>query len=93
MPDSNRGATDEPFKGLEPIAWAPSLEHARSRLREDYVLEWLWSPTRKYAGTAMPENFVAPVHQYDPQYPGSTNEEQIEAVLYWLYNLDRSQSK
>lgn len=80
---------DAPYQGLDPIAWAPPLENVRSRLREDWVREWLWSPGRKYPGTAMPDNFAAGKPQYQEQYGGSSNEEQIKAVMYWLYNMDR----
>ena len=78
-----------PYVGLDPIAWAPSLENVRDRLREDWVRDWLWSPTLKYPGTAMPDNFSAPVPQYQDTYPGSTNADQVEAVLAWLFNMDR----
>lgn len=84
---------DGPYVGLEPIAWAPSLEHTRGRLREDWVKDWLWSPKRIYPGTAMPDNFAAPLPQYQEQYPNSSNAAQIEAVLNWLYNMDRPSSQ
>lgn len=73
-----------------PIAWAPSLTHTEERLREPYVFEWLWSPPSVYPGTAMPENFAADQPQYQAQFPNSTNLEQIQAILDWLYNLDRA---
>jgi len=84
---------DGPYVGLDPITWAPSLQHVRSRLREDWVRDWLWSPKRKYPGTAMPDNFAAHVPQYRDQYSGSSNAEQIEAILNWLYNMDRPKSQ
>lgn len=84
---------DAPYEGLDPITWAPSLESTRTRLREEWVREWLWNPMFEYPGTAMPANFSAPEPQYQEQYPGSTNAEQIEAVLSWLYNMDRPSSQ
>ena len=80
------------FQGL-PIAWAPALETTSRRLREDWVWEWLWSPPTVYLESAMPENFAAPVPQYQDLYPDSTNEEQIQAVMDWLFNLDRPYSR
>lgn len=73
-----------------PITWAPDLERARERLREEWVREWQWSPKFIYPGTAMPDNFSADVPQYQAQYPGSTNGQQISAILDWLFNLDRA---
>ena len=84
---------DGQHAGLLPEAFAPSLTHASARLREEWVREWLWNPGLKYPGTKMPANFSLPLHAYDDFYPGSTNESQIEAVLAWLYNLDRPKSK
>ncbi len=76
-----------------PIAWAPPLELTRSRLREDWVREWMWSPKFIYPGTAMPDNFTAPEAQYQDQFPDSTADQQIEAILDWIYNMDRPESK
>jgi len=76
-----------------PIAWAPPLELASSRLREDWVREWMWSPKFIYPGTAMPDNFTAPEAQYQDQFPDSSADQQIEAVLDWLFNMDRPESK
>lgn len=82
-----------PYVGLDPVAWAPSLQHVRSRLREEWVRDWLWGPKRTYPGTAMPDNFAAHVPQYREHYPGSSNADQVEAVLNWLYNMDRPKSQ
>jgi mono/diheme cytochrome c family protein len=66
----------------EPIAWAPDLFHARDRLRQDWVEEWLINPIRVYPGTAMPDNFPF------PEQPGEERE-QVRAVVDFLFNLDR----
>ena len=73
-----------------PIAWAPDLSYARERLREDYVNDWLVNPGLIYPGTAMPANFAADPPQYQETYPDSTNAQQVEAVLDFLYNYDRA---
>jgi cytochrome c2 len=70
-----------------PIAWAPDLDHARERLRPDWVREWLTDPARVYPGTAMPANFAGSQWQELLAVPGA---QQIEAVLLWLFNLDRA---
>ena len=72
-----------------PIAWAPDLALSRDRLREDWTHDWFWKPPLTYPGTAMPENFANSPPQYQEVYPGSSNEDQIQAVLDWLYNFDK----
>jgi len=82
-----------PLNGeARPIAYAPDLERARERLREDWLREWIADPSRIYPGTAMPANFPPGSQQYQELYPGSYRE-QIDAILDWLYNLDRMKPK
>jgi len=71
-----------------PISWAPSLDGVATRLRPAWVQEWLWNPPATYVGTAMAVNFGSDEPQYQAQYPSSTNAEQIDAVMDWLYNKD-----
>lgn len=73
----------------DPIAWAPDLTLTKDRLREDWVKVWLEDPSRVYPGTAMPANFTSDPPQYQEQFPDSTNAQQIQVVLEWLYNIDR----
>jgi len=75
-----------------PIAWAPSLQNVRSRIREDWAYEWLWNPGVVYPGTAMPANFSALVPQWGEQYEAD-GEQQVQAVLDYLYNMDRPRTK
>ena len=72
-----------------PIAWAPDLDHTRERLRPDWVREWLTDPAKIYPGTSMPANFSGDPPQWQEFLP-EPNAQQIEAVLTWLYNLDRA---
>ena len=74
-----------------PSAWAPDLGLARERLRPDWTRDWLWNPPLKYPGTAMAVNFGSEDPLYQEQFPESSNAQQIEAVLDWLYTLDRSE--
>jgi mono/diheme cytochrome c family protein len=72
-----------------PVAWAPDLAVTRERLRPDWTKDWLWNPALIYPGTAMPGNFLAAEPAYQEQFPDSNNQQQIEAVLDWLYRLDK----
>jgi len=73
-----------------PISWGPDLAIARERLREPWVEDWLWNPGLVYPGTSMPANFQGDPPQYQNVYPDSSNERQIQAVLDWLFNMDRA---
>jgi hypothetical protein len=72
-----------------PISWGPELDNARERLRPDWVREWLTDPAKIYPGTSMPANFPADQTQWQEFFPAPSSQ-QIEAVLTWLYNLDRA---
>ncbi len=72
-----------------PLAWAPDLDHTRERLRPDWVRVWLTDPARIYPGTSMPANFPADQEQWQELLP-APSARQIEAVLSWLFNLDRA---
>jgi len=74
-----------------PEAWAPNLGLARERLRPDWTRDWLWNPTLIYPGTAMAANFASAQPDYQDQYPDSTNAQQIEAVLDWLFTMDKAE--
>jgi mono/diheme cytochrome c family protein len=75
-----------------PVAWAPDLDHTRERLRQEWVREWMIDPGKIYPGTAMPANFQLDKLQWQ-EYIAAPSEEQIEAVLLWLYNLDRAEPR
>lgn len=70
-----------------PIAWAPDLFISRERLRVGWTREWLNDPGKKYPGTSMPANFPPNEAVYQEFLPG-TSQDQIEAILAWLFNLD-----
>ncbi len=73
----------------DPIAWAPDLAIVPTRLREDWTERWLLDPARIYPGTSMPQNFEDNAADYHDVYPDSTNADQIEAVLDYMFNFDR----
>ena len=83
-------AGEDPDQVGTPIAWAPDLAIARERLREDWTHDWLWGPNLIYPGTSMPSNFLGDPPEYQSIYPDSSNQQQIQAVLDWLYNFDRT---
>jgi cytochrome c2 len=80
---------EPPDQKESPIAWAPDLARAHERLRESWTEEWLWNPGLVYPGTSMPGNFQGDPPQYQQAYPNSSNADQVEVVLDWLFNLDR----
>jgi len=80
---------DAPPTQSTPVAWAPDLDHARERLRPEWLREWLTDPSRVYPGTSMPANFPADQSQWQELLP-APSAAQIEAVLTWLLNLDRA---
>ncbi|MAF67580.1 MAG: hypothetical protein CMJ84_18230 [Planctomycetes bacterium] len=82
-------ADQPPGQEGTPLAWGPDLSLTRERLREEWTEDWLWNPGMIYPFTAMPGNFTGDPPQYQTVYPDSTNREQIQAVLDWLYNFDR----
>ena len=82
-------ADQPPGQEGTPLAWGPDLALTRERLREQWTEDWLWSPGMIYPFTAMPGNFTGDPPQYQTVYPDSTNLEQVQAVLDWLYNFDR----
>jgi cytochrome c2 len=73
-----------------PIAWAPDLGRAHERLREPWTEDWLWNPGLVYPGTSMPGNFQGDPPQYQQAYPNSSNADQVQVVLDWLFNMDRT---
>ena len=74
----------------QPIAWAPDLFQVKDRLREDWVHEWVKNPLLIYPGTAMPANFSATPPANQEFFPDSNNEEQIQLIMDWLFNMDRA---
>lgn len=76
-----------------PLSWGPDLAMTRERLREPWTENWLWNPGLVYPGTSMPGNFTGDPPQYQAVYPGSNNQEQVQAVLDWLYNFDRAPAR
>jgi mono/diheme cytochrome c family protein len=73
-----------------PLSWGPDLFLTHERLREAWVHDWLWNPGLVYSGPSMPANFQGDPPQYQNVYPDSSNDQQIQTVLDWLFNLDRA---
>lgn len=81
---------EPPDQKDSPLSWGPDLFLTHERLREAWVEDWLWSPGIIYSGTSMPGNFQGDPPQYQNVYPDSSNEQQIQSVLDWLFNMDRA---
>jgi cbb3-type cytochrome oxidase cytochrome c subunit len=81
-----------PTQESTPVAWAPDLDQTRERLRPEWVRQWMIDPGKVYPGTTMPANFSLETLQWQ-DYIAAPSEEQIEAVLLWLYNLDRAEPR
>jgi cytochrome c2 len=81
---------EPPDQKDSPLSWGPDLYLTHERLREPWVEDWLWSPGIVYPGTSMPGNFQGDPPQYQNVYPESSNEQQIQSVLDWLFNMDRA---
>jgi serine/threonine protein kinase/transcriptional regulator with XRE-family HTH domain len=78
----------EPPVAEGPIAWAPELKLTRNRLREDWLVEFIRTPHALRPGTSMPASFpTGDTVVWQEFFPG-TSEEQVQAVVDWLYNFD-----
>ena len=80
----------------DPSGWAPDLALARSRLRPDWIEDWIKDPQKLYPGTKMP-SFYDP-GSFDTSGPddilGGNENQQIQALRDYLLTLgsDRSGS-
>jgi len=74
----------------EPADWAPDLSKARSRLKPDWIVNWLLDPQLIQPGTKMPKFFREGVFQ--DIFPG-TPEEQAVALKDLLMNLPEEMIK
>ena len=81
---------EPPDQKDSPLSWGPDLYLTHERLREGWVEDWIWNPGIVYPGTSMPGNFQGDPPQYQNVYPDSSNEQQIQSVLDWLFNMDRA---
>ncbi len=67
---------------------APDLTMARSRLRHDWIVDWLRDPQKLMPGTRMPGFFYS---DGSPLYPDA--DERMRAVKEYLLRLDRSSQR
>lgn len=82
-------AGDQPPINEDQTTWGPDLGMAAERLKGGWIHEWLLNPQEFQPGTKMP-NFFGEYSdgEYEPMY--DDYEEQIEALVYYLQNLDRA---
>jgi cytochrome c551/c552 len=75
---------------------APDFRHTRGgRLRDTWIMDWLWGPLKLQPGTAMPVFFAdekGPKAQ-DPQFFGANAEEQIRALRDFVRHHYREEDR
>jgi mono/diheme cytochrome c family protein len=76
----------------DPSGWAPDLALAQSRLRPDWIVDWIKDPQKLYPGTKMP-TFFDP-GSFDSSGPddvlGGDENRQIQALRDYLLTLSGS---
>ena len=76
---------------------APDFRHARGgRLRDTWIMDWLWGPLKLQPGTAMPVFFVDSRNNprpQDPQFFGGNPEEQIRALRDFVRHHYREEDR
>jgi len=81
----------KPPPGTDPQALAPDLELAATRLRPDWVLEWIRVPQQLQEGTRMPQYFGGEdlsAVMY-PKYFGGSQAKQIEALRDYVMAMGK----
>jgi cytochrome c2 len=76
---------------------APDFRHARNgRLRDTWIMDWLWGPLKLQPGTAMPVFFVdsnGNQRAQEPQFLGGNAEEQIRALRDFVRHHYREEDR
>ncbi|HEX5137297.1 MAG TPA: c-type cytochrome [Planctomycetota bacterium] len=76
---------------------APDFRHARAgRLRDTWIVDWLWGPLKLQPGTAMPVFFVdskGNPRAQDTQFFGGTPDEQIHALRDFVRHHYREEDR
>ncbi|MEX0586488.1 MAG: hypothetical protein WD176_07585, partial [Pirellulales bacterium] len=70
-----------------PVAMAPNLDDVHTRMRPDYLKQWIARPPGKLPYTNMPVNFGHNELKFQQIYPG-TSSEQVSAIVEILMNYD-----
>jgi cbb3-type cytochrome oxidase cytochrome c subunit len=82
---------EEKPPGDDPLTFAPDLERARTRLREDWVFRWISDPQKLYPGTNMPS--VLPEGTEVPEniraILDASRDDLVRALRDFLFNMDR----
>jgi hypothetical protein len=84
-------------KETKPENAAPDFRHTRAgRLRDTWIVDWLWGPLKLQPGTAMPVFFVDGRGNPRPQAPqllGGSADEQIRALRDFVRHHYREEDK
>ncbi|HLF19615.1 MAG TPA: hypothetical protein VI704_02385, partial [Bacteroidota bacterium] len=68
---------------------APDLAKAYTRLKPEWIVDWLKDPSRLQPGTRMPTFFTEGQEAPDPTILGGKNEEQIRALSTYVWILGK----
>jgi len=84
-------------KEAKPESAAPDFRHARNgRLRDSWIVDWLWGPLKLQPGTAMPVFFVdsqGNPRAQDEQFFGGIPDEQIRALRDFVRHHYREEDR
>ncbi|MBI3006636.1 MAG: c-type cytochrome [Ignavibacteriales bacterium] len=76
-------------EGLTAEFLAPDLAKAYTRLKPEWIIDWMRDPSRLQPGTRMPTFFTEGQEAPDPSILGGNNEEQIKALSTYVWILGR----
>jgi mono/diheme cytochrome c family protein len=76
-------------QGITASFLAPDLAKAYSRLKPEWLIDWMKDPSKLQPGTMMPAFFTPGQPAPDPSILGGINEEQIKALQTYVWSLGR----
>ncbi|MBF8247928.1 MAG: putative octahem cytochrome c [Bacteroidetes bacterium] len=77
------------MEGITASFLAPDMAKAYTRLKPEWIFEWMKDPSKLQPGTMMPAFFTPGEPAPDPAILGGVNEEQIKALQAYVWNLGR----
>jgi len=76
-------------QGLTASDLAPDLAKAYSRLKPEWIIDWLRDPSKLQPGTRMPTFFTEGQEAPDPTILGGKNDEQIKALKTYVWSIGK----
>ncbi|MBF8247511.1 MAG: hypothetical protein HW374_311 [Bacteroidetes bacterium] len=77
------------MEGITASFLAPDLAKGYTRLKPEWIIEWMKDPSKLQPGTMMPAFFTPGQPAPDPSILDGVNEEQIKALQAYVWNLGR----